>query len=92
MDQCAGDWPLSIDQSCFDYLQVIRGWIKLSPLTITFRHIKGHQTDHVSYDELDWWGKCNGDVDGRVKEFLQECTTGTAATRKTYVSGTQGIY
>ena len=23
MDQCAGDWPLSIDQPCFDYLQVI---------------------------------------------------------------------
>ena len=36
MDQCAGDWPLSIDQPCFDYLQVIRAWIKLSPLTITF--------------------------------------------------------
>ena len=54
MDQCAGDWPLSIDQSCFDYQQVIRARIKLSPLTITFRHVKGHQMDHVSYAELDW--------------------------------------
>ena len=55
MQECAGDWPLSIDQKCFDYLQIIWAWIKLSPLTITFRHVKGHQTDRVSYDELDWW-------------------------------------
>ena len=63
MEECAGDWPLSINQKCFDYLQIIRAWIKLSPLTITFRHVKGHQTDFVSYEELDWWGKCNEDVD-----------------------------
>ena len=54
MDKSRGDWPLSIDQKCFDSLQVIRAWIKSSPLTFNFRHIKGHQTDKVPYDQLDW--------------------------------------
>ena len=88
MDQCAGDWPLSIDQKCFDYLQVIRAWTKLSPLTFTFRHVKGHQTDHVSYSELDWWGKRNEDVDVWAKAFLQTCTAGPPATRRSYVQPT----
>ena len=54
MQQSEGDWPLSLDQQFFDYLQVIRDWIKLSPLTFSFKHVKGHQTDHVAYDQLDW--------------------------------------
>ena len=36
MDDSRSDWPLSIDQKYFDYLQVIRAWTKLSPLTFTF--------------------------------------------------------
>ena len=70
MQQAGGDWPLSLDQECFDYLQIIRAWIKLSPLTFTFRHVKGHQTDLVAYNQLDWWGKKNEDVDGMAKDFL----------------------
>ena len=50
MDKSGGDWQLSIDQKCFDYLQVIRTWIKLSPLIFTFRHVKGHQIDKVTYN------------------------------------------
>ena len=88
MEECAGDWPLSIDQKCFDYLQVIWAWIKLSPLTITFRHVKGHQTDFVSYEELDWWGKRNEDVDEYAKGFLRTCTSGLRTTRKSHVQPT----
>ena len=54
MQECAGDWPLSINQKCVDYLQIIWAWIKLSSLIITFRHVKGHQTDFVAYSELAW--------------------------------------
>ena len=36
MQEAGGDWPLSFDQECFDYLQIIKAWIKLSPLTFTF--------------------------------------------------------
>jgi len=88
MKESGGDWPLSIDQKFFDYLQVIQAWTKLSPLTFTFRHVKGHQTDHVSYNELDWWGKCNKDVDGWAKEFLHMCTAGLLANRRSHVQPT----
>ena len=53
MEESRGDWPLSIDQKCFDYLQVIQEWIKLSPLTIKFRHVKGHQMKEIPYHQLD---------------------------------------
>ena len=88
MQESAGDWPLSIDQKCFDYLQIIRAWIKLSPLTITFRHVKGHQTRLVPYAELDWWGQRNEDVDECAKSFLRTCTSGDGATRKSHVQPT----
>ena len=86
--QSGGDWPLSVDQPSFDYLQVIRSWIKLSPLKFSFHYVKGHQTDHVRYDQLDWWGKRNEDVDQAAKKFLHECTTGPVSTRRSYVQPT----
>ena len=33
------DWPLSVDQPSFDYLQVISSWTKLLPLEFNFRYI-----------------------------------------------------
>ena len=44
MDESRAEWPFSIHQNYFDYLQVICAWIKSSPLTFHFRHVKGHQT------------------------------------------------
>ena len=55
MDKSRGDKPLSIDRFFFYYLQVIPAWIKLSTLTVTFRHVKRHQTNKVAYNQLDWW-------------------------------------
>ena len=83
MEESRGDWPLSIDQKCFDYLQVIRAWIMLSPLTIHFRHVKGHQKKLIPYHLLDWWGKRNEDVDG-AKIFLYQCTSGSICDRRAY--------
>ena len=83
--QSGGDWPLSVDQPSFDYLQVIRSWIKLSSLKFSFHYVKGCQTDHVRYDQLDWWGKRNENVDQAAKRFLHECTTGPVSTRRSYV-------
>ena len=76
MQQAGGDWPLILDQECFDYLQIIRAWIKLSPLSFTFRHVKGHQTDLVAYSQLNWRDQRNEDLDGMVKDFLLSCTGG----------------
>ena len=86
--QSGGDWPLSVAQADFDYLQVIRAWIKLSPLKFSFYYVKGHQIDHVRYDQLDWWGQRNEDVDASAKSFLHKCTTGPAATRQVYIQPT----
>jgi hypothetical protein len=45
LQQCAGDWPLSIDQPCFDVLQDVRGRLKALPITVDFRWVEGHQDD-----------------------------------------------
>lgn len=54
-------------KNCFDYLKVICAWIKSSPLTFHFRHIKGHETTKITYDQLDWWGQRNENVDKAAK-------------------------
>lgn len=86
--QSGGDWPLSVAQADFDYLQVIRAWIELSPLKFNFCYVKGHQTDHIRYDQLDWWGQRNEDVDTSAKSFLHHCTTVPVATRQVYAQPT----
>jgi hypothetical protein len=54
LQQCAGDWPLSIDQLCFDVLQDIRGRIKELPITVDFGWVEGHQDDKgMVYYNLD---------------------------------------
>ena len=67
---------------------MIQAWIKLSPLKFSFYYVKGHQTDHVRYDQLDWWGQRNEDVDQAAKRFLHECTTGPVSTRRSYIQPT----
>ena len=88
MEESSSDWPLSIDQKCFDYLQIIRAWIKLSPLTFTFQHFKGHQTKEVAYKQLDWWGQRNEDIDEMAKDFLFSCTEGRIANRRPHIQPT----
>ena len=57
-------------------------------LKFSFYYVKGHQTDHVRYDQLDWWGQRNEDVDASAKSFLHKCTTGPVANRKVYTQPT----
>ena len=83
--QSGGDWPLSVDQPSFDYLQVIHSRIKLSQLKFNFRHEKGHQTDFLRYDQLDWWAKRDEDIDQATNWFLLEYTTKPSSTRCRHV-------
>ena len=39
------EWPLSIDQSSFDYIQVIRNIIKELPISVNFHWVEGHQKE-----------------------------------------------
>ena len=75
LEQSQSTGPLSADQKSFDYVQVIWRWIRLSPLTFKFRHVSGHQTDHVLYHALDWWGKMNDKMDHNAKTYMTVCTT-----------------
>ena len=75
LEQSQSTAPLSSDQKSFDYLQIIWNWIQLYPLTFKFRHVIGHQTDHILYNNLDWWGTMNNKMDERAKMFMSVCTT-----------------
>ena len=43
--QSDSEWPLSIDQSSFDYIQVIRNIIKELLITVKFHWVEGHQKE-----------------------------------------------
>jgi hypothetical protein len=75
LQQCAGDWPLSIDQPCFDVLQDIRGRLKELPITVDFRWVEGHQHDKgMAYYNLDWWGLINYKMDLAAKQYMEDVT------------------
>ena len=59
--------------------------MKSSPLTLYFRHVKGHQTKKIPYDQLDWWRQRNKDVDKAAKGFLHKYTVESLADQKTHV-------
>ena len=40
--QSDSEWPLSIDQSSFDYIQVIKNTIKELPISVKFHWVEGH--------------------------------------------------
>ena len=75
MDQNESTVPLSLYQKSFDYLQVIRNWTQLSPLKFKFYYISSHDSDHVQYDDLDWWEKMNDKMDKKAKNSMTACTT-----------------
>ena len=85
MDKSRGDWLLSINQKCFNFLQVTRALIKLSLLTFHFCHVKGHQTNKIPYNQLDWWGQRNEDVNRDSKVFLWMHMVGSLVDQKTHI-------
>ena len=48
--------PLNPGDHCFDILQDICVRIACLPIKIKWRHVKGHQNDHLNYHSMDWWG------------------------------------
>ena len=66
--QSDSEWPLSIGQNSFDYIQVIRNIIKALPLTVKFHWVEGHQNEKGL--TMDWWAQKNDYVDGKAREFL----------------------
>ena len=55
----------------FDLVSTLHQLIKQSPLTWQFRHVKGHQDDDLSIEDIDAWGKMNITADLYAKNRLQ---------------------
>ena len=69
--QSDSEWSLSIGQSSFDYIQVIRNIIKDFPITVKFHWVEGHQNEKGM--TMDWGAQKNDYADGKAKGFLQRC-------------------
>jgi hypothetical protein len=41
--------------------------VERSPAEWISRHVRGHQEDHVHYEDLDRWGQLNVDMDTLAK-------------------------
>jgi hypothetical protein len=54
----------------FDIIKSIRTTIDNSPISITFRHILGHQDDVHEFHELDRWAQLNVLVDSTAKRKI----------------------
>lgn len=51
-------------------LFAIRTLWAYSPLMWTFWHVRGHQDDHSSPENLDRWAKLNMEMDKRAKQHM----------------------
>ena len=56
----------------FDIISSIHRLIDFLPINWTFRHIKAHQDDIKSYDELTRWEQLNVEADTLAKEHMKE--------------------
>ena len=66
--QSDSEWPLSIDRSSFDYIQVIQNIIKELPISVKFHWVEGHQKENGL--TLDWWTQSNDYVMAKQKSFF----------------------
>ena len=51
----------------------IKSAIAISPILWPFKHIEGHQDDHVSYSNLDRWAQLNVQADEAAKQKARRC-------------------
>ena len=68
----------------FDLLAATRRVFRKCPVTVKFRHIKGHQDDNF-YADLDEWARLNIDMDDGAKEHWLRCKD--SCTRQQYIFG-----
>jgi hypothetical protein len=61
---------LQVGESNYDLLFATRTLWAHSPLTWTFKHIRGHQDDHLPQDKLDRWAKLNIEMDMKAKKHI----------------------
>jgi len=62
----------TVDAPCFDLIMDIRRKIAALPITVTGRHIKGHQDKGKELHELDRWARLNVAMDEKAKALLRK--------------------
>ena len=77
MNQVFAPWDPKPDAPSYDMILDIRRKIKLLPLTLSGRHIEGHQDDpnkknYKPFKHIDRWGKLNILMDKRAKKLLRQ--------------------
>jgi hypothetical protein len=60
-----------------DLIHEIRKKIAASKLTWKFKHVRGHQDKHTSYQLLDMWGRLNVEMDSLAKVYWNEKSSST---------------
>ena len=58
--------------ACFDLVSEIRNQLRLSPITWTMKHVKGHQDSDKAYEQLSVEAQANVIVDKKAKEELSK--------------------
>ena len=56
-------------QPSYDIIHHIRCELQTSPITWTWRHVRGHQDQHCSYAALDWRSQLNVEMDSLAKAY-----------------------
>jgi hypothetical protein len=70
IDNVNAQGDLTCKKSDFDLVYNIRQHVKDLPITCTFRHVAGHQDDHMDLSQLDRWELLNVEMDTRAKQHL----------------------
>ncbi len=59
-----------IEDANHDLLQAIHLLWACSPIQWKFRHVRGHQDDHMAISELDGWATLNVETDATAKKNI----------------------
>ncbi len=62
---------IRIEDTNYDLLFALQNLWAYSPITWSFKHVRGHQDDHDTIDNLDRWAKQNVGMDARAKTHLE---------------------
>ena len=72
---------LSPSQPQFDLVASIRAAVVSSALEWKPRHVKGHADSKKPWRDLDWWEKCNVEVDKKATAFRSQLEQGKLVAR-----------
>ena len=81
-------YALSTKLSLYNLSSTLHQLIKASPLSWKFRHLKGHQDDGDTYNNIDEWGRINIEADRHAEDFLwHQVHEGETHHLHKYISG-----